>query len=220
MLRNCPKCGDYYADNLLAFCLADGTPLVNVDPHGKSWSEGKRVVEEKENALRKQKRGRKWRRVGLSAATMLVATMLVCVMVVNSSYVYLEPEPDKGVLVEPQTPATAPASLRPSPCSDDDKSRAKESIIQRFGDDWRRKIEGERRRIISENVPDGAVEVEATLGALEYVSTFLRGCQEGVITVRYVWEVSANVNGTTKVLTVARAKKFTCLKVVGAWLCS
>ncbi len=268
MIRTCPKCGDYYADNLLAFCLTDGTPLVNVNPLSESWSEGVRVVEEKENALRKQKRGRKWRRVVLSTVTMLIATMVVCVVAVNS-YLYLKPEPDEVALAEPQPPATAPAALRPtvntkpkatpvkaklttpapaptptptprhtaSPaptlsqtptettaaaplCSEDDRSRARESIIRRFGEGWRRKIEAERRRIIGENVPAGAVEGEATLSALEYASTFFRGCQAGVVNVRYVWRVSANVNGTMKAVNVAGGKKFACVKIVGAWMCS
>lgn len=108
MMRICPKCGDYYADALLAFCLIDGTPLVDVDPLGERWSEGARVIEEKKNALRKQKRKLKWRRVLLSAMTMLIATLVVCVVAVNS-FIYLKPKPEEVVLDKPLPPATATA---------------------------------------------------------------------------------------------------------------
>jgi len=105
MIRTCPKCGDYYADALLAFCLADGTPLVNVDTRSESWSEGTRVIEEKENALRTQKRKLKWRRVVMRAMTTLIATMVVCVVAVNS-FIYLKPKPEEVVLNKPSTPET------------------------------------------------------------------------------------------------------------------
>jgi hypothetical protein len=91
MMRLCPKCGDYYADTLLAFCLTDGMPLLNVDPTSENWSEGARVIEEKENALRKQKRKLKWRRVLLSAMTMMIVTMVVLVVAANS-IIYLKPK--------------------------------------------------------------------------------------------------------------------------------
>jgi hypothetical protein len=107
MIRTCPKCGDYYADALLAFCLVDGTPLVNVDPLGEKWREGARVIEEKENALRKQTRKLKWRRMMMSATTMLMTTMIVCVVAVNS-YIYLKPEPEESVLSKTLTKTTVP----------------------------------------------------------------------------------------------------------------
>jgi hypothetical protein len=108
MMRICPKCGDYYADALLAFCLVDGTPLVKVAPLSENWSEGTRVIEEKEKTLRRRKRRLKWRRVLLSAMTMLIAIMVVCVVVVNS-FIYLKPKQAEVVLATPSTPPTAPA---------------------------------------------------------------------------------------------------------------
>src|ERR1044071_9995297 len=106
MIRICPKCGDYYADASLAFCLVDGTPLINVDPLSERWSEGTRVIEEKENALRKQKRKLKWRRVMVS--TMAVATLVVMVVAVNS-FIVVEPGPEENVAALPSTPETTPA---------------------------------------------------------------------------------------------------------------
>ncbi len=85
----CPRCGDYYADGSLAFCLADGTPLMSVNPGSERWSEGARIIEQKENALRKQKRRSKWRRVS-SLTTILIVTMIVY-GVVAKRYVFLIP---------------------------------------------------------------------------------------------------------------------------------
>lgn len=116
-MRICLKCGDYYADALLAFCLVDGTPLVKVDPLSENWREGTRVIEEKEKALRRRKRRLKWQRVLLSAITMLIAIMVLCVVAVNS-FIYLKPEQAEVALATPSTPATAPAepvvSITPS----------------------------------------------------------------------------------------------------------
>jgi hypothetical protein len=106
MIRTCPKCGDYYADALLTFCLADGTPLVNIDPHSERWNEGTRVIEEKENALRRQRRKLQWRRIVLS--TMAIATLVVVVVAANS-FIDVEPGREEKVAGLPSTPATAPA---------------------------------------------------------------------------------------------------------------
>src|SRR6266436_9626465 len=89
MILLCPKCGDYYADSSLAFCLADGAPLVGVDASSERWTEGSRIIEKKENTLRKKKRRLKWRRVA-SVMTMLIVTMVVY-GVVAKRYVYLVP---------------------------------------------------------------------------------------------------------------------------------
>ncbi|MGZ8844175.1 MAG: hypothetical protein ACXW18_10970, partial [Pyrinomonadaceae bacterium] len=75
MMLLCPKCGDYYADDSLAFCLADGTPLVSVEANSERWTEGYRIIEQKEKALKKRKRRLTWRRVS-SVMTMLIITMV------------------------------------------------------------------------------------------------------------------------------------------------
>jgi hypothetical protein len=108
MMRFCPKCGDYYADSSLAFCLGDGTPLVDVNPHGESWGEAKRVVEEKESALRKQKRRLKWRRIVSAVVTTLIATAVLLVVAVNG-LIYLRPKPDEVVAVSPPAQTSEPA---------------------------------------------------------------------------------------------------------------
>lgn len=83
MMRFCPKCGELYADQLLAFCLADGAPLGAVAPGSDVWKEGSRAFEQKQKGLKTQQRKLKWRRVTL--ATMLIATLVVSVAAVSRS---------------------------------------------------------------------------------------------------------------------------------------
>src|ERR1051325_11040173 len=77
MMRACPKCGAYYADDSLAFCLSDGTPLVNVNPDSERWNEGSRVIKQKEEGLRKQKRKLKWQWIIASAITALILALVI-----------------------------------------------------------------------------------------------------------------------------------------------
>ena len=107
MIRTCPGCGDFYADDSLLFCPADGTPLADLDPHSESWAEGARVVEEKERTLRMQTRRLKLRRVLMTTMTVLITTLVVCVVVVNT-YIYLAPQPDAPAVVAAVTPRPSP----------------------------------------------------------------------------------------------------------------
>jgi hypothetical protein len=77
MIRTCSKCGAYYADAQLAFCLADGTPLVDVDPGSEKWNEGSRSILEKANTLRRQRRRRWWQRIAWGAMTMVLMALVV-----------------------------------------------------------------------------------------------------------------------------------------------
>ena len=53
MIRTCPRCGAFYANQALAFCARDGAPLVTVDPGTGKWDEAKRYFEKAE-VVRKQ----------------------------------------------------------------------------------------------------------------------------------------------------------------------
>jgi hypothetical protein len=276
MIRICPKCGDYYADALLAFCLVDGTPLTSVAQTSERWNEGARVIEEKENARRKQKRKLKRRRIVLSAMTIMIATMVVYVAVANT-LIYLKAKPEGEAAAKPLTEPTAPGGLtasvppgapdepmptptpqltltptptpkatttqtpttthspttistqgKPPECSVADKSLEKRTIVEKFGVGWRRNIEGERRRIIAENMPGGIANAigqltgakpEATLGAIEYESSFPQMCRAS-ITARYVWQVRINLNGRIKAMSIAGQRKFACAKTLETWRCS
>lgn len=283
MIRTCPKCGDCYADALLAFCLADGTPLVNVEPLSESWREGSRFIEEKEKALKKQKRRLKWRRVFVSAMTMLIAIMVVLVVAVNS-FIYLKPGQEEVSPDKPSTPARAPEGLiasvapgtpggptqtpdkttltaKPTPaatptrsnvntnpkvnnnanvkpdtntnvhininanshtnvntdtfptvCSDADKGRERNIIIERYGAAWRRSIESDRREIIARAGPAGA---GARLGSTGYEIRFLKGCNQASVTLRYEWHADTPVGA----LNVPKERRFVCGKIQGVWIC-
>jgi hypothetical protein len=235
MMSTCPKCGDYYADSSLGFCLADGTPLNRVDPSGENWRAGARVIEAKENALRKQMRRLKWRRVLLRAMTAVVVTMVVCVVAINS-LIYLRPRPGKDnepapplppVTTTAQTlvPASSPTS-KPK-CNVADKSLERKSILKKFGGTWERKIKGEHDQILLANMPAAVANAngltaipkpEVTLVTIEFETRFPKDCAASV-TARYVWRVTKNVNGTMKEVDIKRDKRFGCVKGGEVWRC-
>jgi hypothetical protein len=128
MMRICPKCSGYSADDSLAFCLADGTPLIGVDPNSETWSEGSRALKEKENGLRKRKRKMKWRLVLMSGMTVLIATMVVSRSVTVETVPAKETVPKKtGLTITPISDSHPVAT--PSPKVDikvDTKSPATE----------------------------------------------------------------------------------------------
>lgn len=99
-MRVCPRCGDYYADAQLAFCVADGTPLVNVDPRDEKSNEGSRVVAEKAKRLSNRKRKLWMRRIGLGALTTLILALVMA----------------RSYTVETTTPVVSPTPS-PSPSS-------------------------------------------------------------------------------------------------------
>ncbi len=222
MIRTCPRCGEYYADPLLAFCLKDGAPLADVDRLSESWREGSRAIEEKENALRKRQRRLKWRRVLLRAMSVLIAMMIVCVLAVNA-LIYLRPITDEEPApappssqaltptdpIEPITvkmgrskpdkkssPTPTPTPSPPPKCTAADKSRERKAIIDKYGAEWQRKIEADRQKVIAENVPRGAKNAVAAPSQLKYETTFTENCAAVSVTARYEWLITARVDGT------------------------
>ena len=116
MIRVCPKCGDYYAGEALLFCLADGAPLVNVDPNDAAWSIGTRVVEEKARVVRKAQRRLQLRRVFMTMMTMVVTTSVMFVVAVNA-FIYLKPASDTpSSSTMPSSTASIPSSEIPQEC--------------------------------------------------------------------------------------------------------
>ena len=93
-------------------------------------------------------------------------------------------------------------------------------IISLYGRGWQGIIKREQRRIIAENTPDGGLEPEADLVALEYGAAFSKDCSEARVTASYVWQVSALfADGTKKVVNVPKKKSFRCTRIRGVWLC-
>jgi hypothetical protein len=122
-MRNCPKCGDYYADGSAGFCLADGTPLAEVDPAAETWAEGVRVLEEKADALGRRARRMRWRRMVRVVTTSLVVTSVVLVVAING-VIYLGPPRREIAQVapadSPRPPDSPDSTGTATPTPDDD----------------------------------------------------------------------------------------------------
>jgi hypothetical protein len=117
------------------------------------------------------------------------------------------------------TQEQAPEPEKPA-CTDEDKAREREVIIRSYGNSWRRRIEGERKKIITENQRGGDESGEATLGPIKYNVAFFNSCRSSVVTAMYVWQIRSTVNEIKKKDSeVAKEKRFVCTKVGGAWLC-
>ena len=133
----------------------------------------------------------------------------------------LTASPTTDPTTDPSVSVTAsPTPAKPPPCSDADKSRAREMIISLYGGGWQGNIKREQRRIIAENTPDGGLEPKADLVALEYGAAFSKDCNEARVTTSYVWQVSAFfADGSKKVVNVPKKKSFRCTRFRGVWVC-
>lgn len=132
MIRTCPKCSAYYADAQLAFCFADGMPLVDVDRNSEQWNEGSRFIQEKAKAGRKHKRRRwLWRIVLGGLTTVLLAMSVTKSFTVettppplkNPSLPLLQESPPPGLFLLTE-PAPDAASPLPSPSDSPSPSRS------------------------------------------------------------------------------------------------
>ena len=236
MLQTCPRCGDFYADASPPFCLADGTPLVAVDPHDEIWTEGTRVVEEKGRALRRRTRRLRLRRVMTMTMTVLVTMTVVFAAAVNT-YVYVVPDTDAPVVVAAppmpsptpvpsETPTATPTSKRThteQQCTARDKQRVQDSILAASRAGWERAVENdERDRIARENLPDGAVNTSVTLPKhFKYSFTFSKTCAPLAVKATYTWTVkwgdSRKLGGGKK--DVGGTKTYACRKDGAGWRC-
>jgi hypothetical protein len=234
MMRTCPKCGDYYGDAPSAFCLSDGTPLAEVDPHGEAWGEATRVVLEKARVLRKLERRLKLRRLLTRMVTLLVVCLVVCVAAFNS-YFYLRPAPEGDVWARMLTPGPWPTpvpapTLEPMPspgakttptatpvCTDDDKGRASAAVKADFGGAWLDDMRRDCEEIIVENTPPVVRRARPKPGAVGF--TFSKSCARVVVNVNYKCVGEGRVNGKVEAVSVSRKKRVECRKAGRAWLC-
>jgi hypothetical protein len=116
-------------------------------------------------------------------------------------------------------------------CTDDDRARERDNLINRFAASWQRSIEAEKDKVIADTIarnrpagpagPAGveptAVEATATLGRIRYEVMF-KECSPRLVIARYEWQVTIYVQRREpRVVTVPRQK--TCGKLLGVWLC-
>ncbi len=114
-MRICPKCRAFYGDPQLAFCLADGTPLANVNPQSEKFKEGSRAVEEQAKRLSKQRRRVRWRKIVLASLTTLVMAMVVTTSFTVETTTPTQPESSSSLPSPDPHPSLTPTeSLTPS----------------------------------------------------------------------------------------------------------
>ena len=217
MMRICPKCGDYSAESSLAFCPADGTPLVNLDPSSEKWGQGAKVIEKKQQALRQQKRRLKWRRVVLS--TMTILTLVAFVLGAVRSRFYLEPPQSPMLTATPTVtgtptpmPATPTPTSTPTPtptpdCSGDDKD-----VEQSLPNHWQEDIRSECAKF---NV-DTPVGPQTATTIFDPIGVSFKSCI-AFVTIKYSCQIT--VNKKAKSLLPGKPKGFRCEKKKGEWVC-
>lgn len=111
-------------------------------------------------------------------------------------------------------------------CTDDDRARERDALLNRYGANWQRGFESEKPRIIAQsikaqNLPAGVepntLEATATLGRINYEVTFLK-CTPSLVTARYEWQVSMLIKGAG-IRVVPVPKRKICVKALGLWIC-
>ena len=109
-------------------------------------------------------------------------------------------------------------------CTDAEKARNRDALIDKYSAQWQRSIESEKPRIIAESkarnlsgVNADAIEATATLSPIRFQAVFVKGCTPNMITARYQWHVRLFFKGTIK--ETAFSKQTTCGKVAGIWFC-
>lgn len=95
-MKFCPKCRSFYDDESLAFCLADGIPLVKLNESDELWTEGSKAVETSRIIIQKQTRRQQLRRISRILITTLIIIMVISVIAMNI-YVYTPSSEDEKV---------------------------------------------------------------------------------------------------------------------------
>jgi hypothetical protein len=111
-MRVCAKCGAFSNDASLAFCFNDGTPMIDVDRNSELFDQGARFIENVEKAARRQSRKLKWRRLIVTATTVLVTAMVISVIAVNG-LIYLKPPVREDVSTQ-ASPSPLPVAVASS----------------------------------------------------------------------------------------------------------
>jgi hypothetical protein len=116
-MRICLKCRNFYADETLKFCLADGAPLAGVDSTSELWPEGTEAVRKTASRVQRAMRRQKLRRTISTTVTTVLVVMVVTVVSLNS-YIYLNPEAPQEEIAQAISPTPTPetvSELQPTP---------------------------------------------------------------------------------------------------------
>jgi hypothetical protein len=238
MMSLCPKCGDFYADQSLAFCLADGTPLVPVEANSERWAEGSQVLAKKEKALTKRKQIRTLRRISL--VTMVLLTMLVYGLSAKR-YVYFVPVATPTPTPTPSptptpTPSCSPLpscsptptrilpcsplpSCSPTPtptptpdCSGAADAGEKTAILKSLGTEWQNDVKTECAKL-NVDTPIGLKQFEPIFVPVEVRFENCRAL------VKAWYSCQASINGRKEPPGPRKLKTFRCDQRKGHWRC-
>jgi predicted RNA-binding protein YlxR (DUF448 family) len=90
-MRFCPKCRTFSDDELLRFCVNDGTPLVSINQTNKLWSEGTEYVREASKSIRRKIRRSQIKKIISMLVTTVVVTSVISVVTLKS-WIYTHPK--------------------------------------------------------------------------------------------------------------------------------
>lgn len=124
------------------------------------------------------------------------------------------------VIKESQTFGISFGNTKSEPeCSELDKTRERQLILNQYERNWRNSIERERERVIAAAAPQAHGKVTATLDQFE-PQVVLKTCTTAFITLRYVWKVEV-LGGTEKPRTerVKGHQNVACEKAGPNWIC-
>ncbi|HMS41295.1 MAG TPA: hypothetical protein PKE69_13780 [Pyrinomonadaceae bacterium] len=106
-MKFCPKCRSFYDDAGLAFCFADGIPLVEINQSNALWNDGNRAVETSRRIIQKQTRRQKITRIS-RILIMSVMMILVISVIAMNIYINLPPKTDEKVVNILPSPTISP----------------------------------------------------------------------------------------------------------------
>ena len=104
----CPKCRAFYDDELLRFCLADGSPLVAVGGNDANWEVGESALRVVKQAVRRETVIQWIKQIVWTLITTIIVVSVIYVVVMNT-WIYLGgPEKYFPKTVEQSTPTPTP----------------------------------------------------------------------------------------------------------------
>lgn len=106
-MKYCPKCQSFYDDAALAFCLADGIPLVEINQSNALWNEGAEAVSHSRQVFRQQIRKEKLIRISKLLVTVLIMILVISVVAMKI-YINLPTKPDEKAQNISPSPTISP----------------------------------------------------------------------------------------------------------------
>jgi len=237
-MRICPKCRNFYADETLKFCPADGVPLAGVDPGSNLWPEGTEAVRQTAGRIQREVRRLKLKRI-LSMTVMTILTILVVSTITLNSYIYLNPEekeiaqaippeptPTVDTVSETPTPAIEETpSPTPSGCSVMDKLNIVSIIRGKYTSAWKNDIreseESGIKKIYADEVHFPALSVIATLKLSMFSPLIVpsNDCKRAAVRIDYAWHLDINHGGASAPKKYGKSRSYQCTNNDGNLVC-